>query len=76
MRWFLVLATGLILGNFHPALVQEKPASLPQERFLGEWINVDRLVFTARRLVEERKSLVRGKLCAHDHGGERICEGS
>jgi hypothetical protein len=51
MRFFLVLATSLILAGFHPALGQEKAAPLPQERFLGEWVNVNEVVFTAKRLV-------------------------
>jgi hypothetical protein len=51
MRLFLVLATGLALATFRPALGQDKPEPLPQERFLGEWVNINEVAFTAKRLV-------------------------
>jgi hypothetical protein len=51
MRFFLVLATVLALASFRPALGQEKAVPLPQEGFLGEWVNINEVVYTAKRLV-------------------------
>jgi hypothetical protein len=50
MRVPLVVATGVLLSVFGPAWGQEKSPPLPQERFVGDWVNVSDTVFTAKRL--------------------------
>jgi len=55
MRLPRLAATSVLLTFFCPAWAQEKSAPLPQERFVGNWVNVnDDEVFTAKRLVISR----------------------
>jgi len=51
MQFLFVLATSLAVIGFSAVFGQEKPPPLAQTRFIGEWINVDDIAFTARRLV-------------------------
>jgi hypothetical protein len=51
MRLPLLVGASVMLVILCPGWAQEKSSPLPQERFIGDWVNVDDEVLTAKRLV-------------------------
>ena len=56
MQSFQLLTAGLVLAGLTAASRHDKSAQLPQERFLGEWVNGSDVVYTAKRLVVSKSN--------------------